>query len=234
MAATQTKLRESPPVVEDHRVRVGRDRRNRMRAHLMESVMAVYPTGRSGGPAVIDDVIRHANVSRGTFYKYFDSLDQAVTEMGIKLTLEMTEQVMPVYATLENPVMRNATGFQTFLLRALTDHKWGAFLAHIGLLSSDNIMVQKITADIQMGIATGDYSVPSPEVAVDLMMGAKIEAIQRIISGGGDIAYIHAMTSMVLRSMGVTARRADKVVLEASNRLCAAGPALIPWWKVAE
>jgi AcrR family transcriptional regulator len=221
--------------VEDHRIRVARQRRAKMRAHLIRSVMAVYSEGRSNrSSAVIDDVVTHANVSRGTFYKYFDSLDQAVTEMGSQLAIEMTEAVMVVYDPLTDPVMRTATGFQTFLLRALTDHRWGAFLSHIGLLAGDNLMMQYILADIRMGMETGDYAVKSPEIAVDLLLGAKIEAIRRIISGEGDTKYIRAMTGMVLCSFGVSASKAQRVVEKSYALLQEKAPNNIAWWRPTE
>lgn len=221
---------------EDHRVRVARQRREKMRAHLLDSVMAVYPEGRvqGGSPAVIDDVVRHADVSRGTFYKYFDSLDQAVQQLGWQLAVEMTEAVGSVYYGLTDPPMRTATGFQTFLLRAYLDHRWGAFFSHIGLLDGENLMLRYILADIEMGIDTGDYAVASPQIAADLLIGAKIEAVRRIISDGGSIAYIHAMTAMVLRSFGLSPSKSDKVVSKAYAVLCAEAPGKVAWWRPIE
>jgi Bacterial regulatory proteins, tetR family len=103
---------------ENHRVRVGRERRGRMRAHLLQSVMTVCAGQRLTGATVIEDVVRHANVSRGTFYKYFDSLDEAVTQLAFELAEQMTAGISSVYDTLDDPVMRTATGFQTYLTRA--------------------------------------------------------------------------------------------------------------------
>jgi AcrR family transcriptional regulator len=82
--------RKSKGVVprEDHRVRVAGEKRERMRDHLLGAVLAVYPGKPGQGPAVIDDVIRVAKVSRGTFYKYYPSLEEAVAELGAKLAAE--------------------------------------------------------------------------------------------------------------------------------------------------
>ena len=215
----------------DHRVRVAKVRRERMRAHLLKSVMAVYPEGTDSSPAVIDDVVRHADVSRGTFYKYFDSLSQAVEELGSQLACEMTEVPNEVYFGLSDPPMRTATGFMTYLLRAYTDHRWGAFLSHIGLLTGDNPMVRNIVDDIERGIDSGDYSVASPSVASDVLIGAKVEAIRRIISGKTDLDYIHAVTTMVLRSFGLPKMKSVKIVDKALKRILAEAPKRLEWWK---
>ena len=219
--------------VEDHRVRVGRQRREKMRAHLLQSVLQVCSGTTGKGTAVIDDVIRHAGVARGTFYTYFDSLDQAIAELGMQLADEMTAGIYSVYEVLEDPVMRTATGFQMFLIRAMMEPEWGAFIAHIGLLSTDNLMTRKITDDIRLGVETGDYIVPSVEIASDVLMGAKVEAIRRLIAGDGSTAYIRGVASMVLRSFGVTPTKADKTVTRAFDRLHEEAPDTIGWWRSA-
>lgn len=215
---------------EDHRVRVGRQRREKMRAHLLASVIAVC-SGEHREPAQIDDVITHAKVSRGTFYKYFDSMDQAIAELALQLAEEMTDGILWIYDVLDEPVMRTATGFQMFLLRAMMEPEWGAFIAHIGLLSGDNLLTRKIRNDIQLGIETGDYAVSSIELASDLLMGAKIEAIRRLITGGGTADYVRGMATLVLRSFGVSPAKAEKTVQRAFDRLFLEAPGKITWWR---
>ena len=202
-----------------------------MRAQLLNSVLAVCSSEGRREPALIDDVVRHANVSRGTFYKYFDSMDQAVSELGLQLADEMTTGILSVYDVLEDPVMRTATGFQMFLLRSIIEPSWGAFIAHIALLTPDNLVTQKIRDDIRLGIDTGDYAVASIDLASDLLMGAKVEAIRRLISQGGDVAYVRGMATLVLRSFGVSPAKADKCVIKAFERLTVEAPDKITWWR---
>lgn len=197
---------------------------------MLASVMAVYPEGRDGAPAVIDDVIRHANVSRGTFYKYFTSLEAAVQTLASRLADEMASTVMAVYEPLNDVVSRTATGFQLYLLRAHADHRWGAFLAHMGLLKGGSLMLEIIRTDIENGRKSGDYDIDSVDVAVDLLLGAKIEAISRIISQDVGAAYIQTMTGHVLRSFGVSRARAGRAVQTAFDRIMTEGPTQISWW----
>jgi len=83
---------ESQPAPANHRVRVGRERRQKTRAHLLCAVLQVCSNESARSPAVIDDVAGYADVSRGTFYKYFDSLDQAIAELGNQLAEEMMRE----------------------------------------------------------------------------------------------------------------------------------------------
>lgn len=215
---------------ENHRVRVGRERREKMRAHLLNSVLIVCSSEGRREPALIDDIVRHAAVSRGTFYKYFDSLDEAIRQLGLQLADEMTAGIGSIYDDLQDPLMRTATGFQMFLLRAIVEPRWGAFIAHIGLLSADNLLTRKIRDDIGLGVETGDYDVASIDLASDLLMGAKIEAIRRLIGGGADTAYVRAMAGLVLRGFGVSPVKADKTVRKAFDRLAIEAPGKIAWW----
>lgn len=231
MTATNKPARVPKAPIEDHRVRVGRQRSEKMRAHLLQSVLEVCSDWTAGSTPVIDDVIRHAGVARGTFYKYFDSLEQAMAQLAAQLGDEATQGIASVYDVLEDPVMRTATGFQMFLIRAMLEPRWGAFITHIGLLSSDNLLTRKITDDIRLGVETGDYDVSSIEIASDVLMGAKIEAIQRLITGGGSKAYIQGVAAMVLRSFGVAPAKAEKSVARAWTRLHELAPGKIAWWR---
>ena len=217
---------------EDHRVRVGRQKRERMRAHLLKSVFSVCSRETLRDPASIDDVVKDASVSRGTFYKYFDSLDEAISELGLQMADEMVTSMLSVYDVLDEPVMRTATGFQMFLLRAAIDRRWGSVIGSIWLLNSDNFFSKKIKQDIRLGVDTGDYVVVSIDVAADLLMGAKLEAIRRIIGGSADSKYIRTMTAMVLRGFGVSPSRAEKCVQKAYDRLTLEAPKhSIFWWR---
>lgn len=223
------------PAKEDHRVRVARARRERMRAHLLQSVLSACAGRKLTGATVIEDVVRHAAVSRGTFYKYFDSLDEAVTQLAFELAEQMTADTYNVYDVLDDPVQRTATGFQTFLTRAWIDPEWGGFITHLGLMDGESGLVSsKVKGDIRLGVETGDYSVVSVDLAADLLMGAKHEAIRRIISGERDPAYIRGVTTMVLRSFGVAGGKAEKAVDRAYRRLLVEAPGKLSWWRPIE
>jgi len=206
-----------------------------MRAHLLQSVMSVCAGRKLTGATVIEDVVRHAEVSRGTFYKYFDSLDEAVTQLAFELAEQMTADTYNVYDVLDDPVMRTATGFQTFLTRAWIDPDWGGFITHLGLMDGENGLVSsKVKGDIRLGVETGAYSVVSVDLAADLLMGAKHEAIRRIVSGERDPAYIRGVTAMVLRSFGVSGSKAERIADRAYQRLLAESPGKLEWWRSIE
>ena len=210
---------------------MGREKRARMRALLLRSVFIVCSNETPRAPASIDDVVKHAKVSRGSFYKYFDSIDEALSVLALQMADDMVNDMQSIYDVLEDPVQRTATGFQMFLLRSAMEPSWGSVIGHIWLLNSDTLFTRKIKEDISLGIESGDYDVKSIDEAADLLMGAKIEAIRRIIGGETRSSYIKSMTSMVLRGFGVSASRADKNVQKTYNRLVIESPKKTRWWR---
>lgn len=216
---------------EDHRVRSARRKRERMRSTLLEAVQRAYPGSDPRTPAVIEDVIRDAQVSRGTFYKYFDSLEQAVEELASKLADELAASYATIYAGLTDPEIRAATGFQLYLTRSFIDPSWGSFVAHLNHLSRDKGLLRQIRSDLQDGIDAGMFKIVDIDVALDLVIGAKIEGIRRLLQGSGSRQYIELMAGMILRSLGVPSARADRAARRAGVLLREQAPDALPWWR---
>ena len=70
--------------IEDHRVRVAALRREEMQNSLMFSAL-VLASDKSIHEIDVDDIIKHAEVSRGSFYKYFQSVSLFVIICTFKL-----------------------------------------------------------------------------------------------------------------------------------------------------
>src|SRR5580692_12919582 len=77
------------PLAEDHRVRVARERRDRMRKRLLTAVVESFARPKHDGTPTVDDIVEAAGVVRATFYKYFASIDEAVDAAGQELFSDM-------------------------------------------------------------------------------------------------------------------------------------------------
>ncbi|HZZ13235.1 MAG TPA: TetR/AcrR family transcriptional regulator [Paraburkholderia sp.] len=181
-----------------------------MRAKLLDAAMRVYAENVGPGP-VIDDVIREAKVSRGTFYKYFDSLEQVLVALGQELSNQMTSDILPVYDVLAEPWQRAAVGYRVFLVRALLDRKWAGFVTRVDVWPHHTLVARYMAADLEKGKALGQFTFDIVDVATDFLMGASAHSIQAIRQGVSDPnRYMDASVHMALASLGcdqVTARR---------------------------
>jgi AcrR family transcriptional regulator len=186
----------------DHRSTVAEKKRILMRAKLLDATMRVYAEHSGAGP-VIDDVIREAKVSRGTFYKYFDSLEQVLVALGQELSNQMTTDILPVYGVLAEPWQRAAVGFRVFLVRALLDRKWAGFVTRVDVWPHHTLVAQHMEADLENGKTKGQFSYDRVDAATDFLMGASAHAIQTIRQGVADPnAYMDASVKMALASIG--------------------------------
>lgn len=179
---------------------------------------------------MIDDIVKQAGVSRGTFYTHFDTVEQAIADAGAMLADEMVADVRLIFEGLDDAVMRTATGTMTFLVRAMVDPQWGGFVARAGVLREENILSRDIRADIALGVKAGRYSVQNTLAATDLIFGVVVEAILRINQGHRSVEYIRAMSGMILVALGVSKVRARRAVDESFNRLVDGAGSRVSWW----
>jgi len=174
--------------------------------------MHVYAEHKIERP-VIEDVVRKAEVSRGTFYKYFDSLDEALVAVGKQVSDQFTLDILPVYDVLAEPWQRFSVGFRLFLIRALIDGKWAAFVIRMDVWPHESLVAKYMSADLKVGKERGQFSFDDLDAATDFLMGASAGGIQAIRQGLTDPqGYIDAAVRMGLKSLGCDSRMCDRGV----------------------
>lgn len=107
----------------DHRSLSARIKRESTRLRILEATMRVFARSVDDAP-VIEDVVKEANIARGTFYKYFDSLDQALVAAGTQVNDRMIADIESVYEFLKEPWQRVCVGFRVYMVcaRCRTPH----------------------------------------------------------------------------------------------------------------
>lgn len=221
-------------VATDHRVRVAEQKRERMRERLIDATIAAYLGCEAGGHPVVEDVIRIAEVSRGSFYKHFDAIDDVFAEIGRRMAQEMLVTYGLLAAPLTDAVTRVALGPLMALVRSAMEPRHGAFVARVDFvdfLASDLPRTQLVALTLQSGRASGALQFGSTDAAVDLLIGCTLEGARRIQRNrGGDASYVRELTAMVLRGLGVTPAHADRAVAQAWQRLVDEAGSL-HWWQ---
>jgi AcrR family transcriptional regulator len=206
--------------VRDHRVDVAEKKRLVMRARLVDATMRVFAEQSGATRPVIDDVIREAKVSRGTFYNYFDTLEEVLTLIGHDLSNQMTTEILGVYDSLEDPLQRFAVGFRLFLTRAMVDPKWAGFVTGTDAWAQDTLVDKYMSADLRRGKQIGTLNIEDTQVAADFLKGASAHGILALRRGVPDpVAYINASVRMAMTSMGCTPKLAHAVCDFSENRL---------------
>ncbi len=230
--ATAVRRQSKKVAPDNHRVRVGRERREKMRKRLLAAIMASYSRDKQFVTPVIADVIKEADVSRASFYSHFDSMEEAINALGESLVEEMIHSLEAFFRRSEDPLLRMAMGVQIFLLRSVTDPLWGAFVSRTNYLSHDIYLFTTIEKDLLAARKKKVVSFNDLEAATSLFVGSMMEAIRRLVkTDQRSRAYVEELTVMILHGLGVEYDRAKAVVEDRAIFIRGLAPDCLPWWR---
>jgi AcrR family transcriptional regulator len=94
-----------------------------MRQRLLESALIVFSEKGPEAP-VIDDVIKLAGVSRGSFYNYFKTNDELLEAVAVVIRNDIIRIVDPVLREHTDPVARIALGLRLLLQASSNPRRW--------------------------------------------------------------------------------------------------------------
>lgn len=229
--------RQDPSSSDDNfRVRAAREKRKRMRARLLEATLDVYQPGGKGGVAVIDDVVKKAGVSRGTFYKYFVSLEEAINCLGEQLAETSILEYQQIYGHINDNLSRVAGGTVSTLARAAMEPRWGMFVSnvdYIDQLSERSPLKLIITEPLLAARANQQLVFNNTEAAIDLLIGTAIEATKRLAHGQQQTkSYISELAQLCMMGLGLE-RAVAAATVEAAWQQLQHNHHNLTWWRTA-
>lgn len=193
----------------DHRTLVGRIRRAKTRLKILEAAAHVFAkTGADG--AVIDDFIRAAGISRGTFYNHFHTMSELLDATMDWMADDITRSTDPFISSIKDDATRLATAMRLYLRWAALDPKWCAFMAkipHIGPFAE-----RQVRRDIQAGARAGVFRIPDYDAAHDLLLGTSYQVIRRIAANPDQAIPTDYSVRLVLRGLGVTEKKIGEIM----------------------
>jgi AcrR family transcriptional regulator len=202
-----------------------------MLARLLSATMEVCADTNRRGSAVIDDVVRAAGVSRGAFYWYFDTLDEAIETLGRRMADDISAETASLFRTQPNPVLRAALGGQVMMRRASMDSVWAGYLSNVHVLLDDSKFVTRVRRNLEAGRSIGEYQFESVKVALDFQVGAVLAAIRRCTTELPSAAALVEMNVLILRGLGVKTSVAEELATRAARIVDEVGPEKLPWWR---
>jgi AcrR family transcriptional regulator len=198
----------------DHRTRVGRERSARTETRILEAALGVFADMGPDAPK-IDDFVLAAGISRGTFYNYFESVEELLAATSEWTTRELIETIERALEGIEGPALRFGVGLRLFFAKAKADPVWCRFVARVWKVGG----VELPARDLEGGLRLGVFRAPSSEVARDLLFGGIRQALVRIGGGRAHASYGAQMTELCLQALGTDARRIAAVMSHELPRL---------------
>lgn len=198
--------------IEDHRPRVAAERRERMRQRLMATALRLVA---EKGPAAIsiDDVISAAEVSRGTFYKYFPAPDVLVRELAVEIANELIRMAEPVVLGHKDPGERVACGIR-LVSRLSTSHPIVAgFLVRLGWpdVRGPDVLLDFVRRDLSAGLRQGRFKKMPIALALNIVAGAVLGAANCMRERDCEADFAEQTAAAALRALGLDAKAAERI-----------------------
>lgn len=165
-------------------------------------------------PAIsVPQVVARCGVAQGTFYNYFDSLPEAIDAVGVLLLSEHTRVLTVVTAGSADTAEIVARSARQTLMLFLRRPEVGRLIFDSGL------PVDRFAAglrghlhdDLRLGISCGEFSVPDFDIASTVYTGTMLGACLDLYRGQLAAGAIPEIVSQLLRGLGVSARKAQRL-----------------------
>jgi AcrR family transcriptional regulator len=182
-----------------------------MRSRLLRS--ALHLVAKKGAAATsIEDIIAGAEVSRGTFYKYFPSPDALVRELAAEITNELIRIIDPAVRTIDDAAEQVARGIRLGLRLAIHYPAFAGYLLRLGWPGEQGPnMYEFVRQDIEEGFRRGHFMRMPMAMALNIVAGAVAGAIQGAIESPGKEDFSEQAAAAALRALGVEAAVAEAI-----------------------
>jgi len=197
---------------EDHRTRVAAERRERMRRRLFES--AIQLVAKKGPAATsIDDVIQAAEVSRGTFYKYFDAPDTLFDALALELVNDIIRMAEPAVVRFDDPAHRVSTGMRLTIRLAMTNREVAGFLVRLGWpeMRGGRVLLDFVERDLEQGMRQQRFVAMPMRLATNIVSMTVLGSVHAMLSMRSPKDFAEQAVASALRALGVEGKDAVRI-----------------------
>jgi len=204
--------KHTPEEIEDYRLLVGAQRREKTRIKLLETALTVFNTK---GPdlAVTEDFIVAAGISRGTFYNHFKTASDLLLALSSDMSDEVLQVIDPIVLTLDNPVHRFSAGVRLYMQMAYRYPLWGDFLRRVGtrIATRGQLIETYLTRDLRSSLDQHLINVDNVLIARDIVLGSIFYGIETMLIENMPKDYPEKVMFHVLVGLGVKKSEAKKI-----------------------
>lgn len=209
----EAKRKVSASVNVERRAQIGEEKRARTRSKILETAFSLI--GREKGRfTLVEEVCQQSNISRGTFYNYFNGVEELFDALCFELSHDFNNAVLALVAEMDSDVERVSAAIRYYLKRAITDKAWGWAMVNISINGYIfGIETYKhAESTISDGIASGAFKVKSLSLGRDMLLGATFAAMITCLRDEADEDYPSQIALEILLGLGVAKDLAAKVI----------------------
>lgn len=193
---------------ENHRTRVGRERRRRTGRRILAAVFEIVDN--EGVDALtIDRICETAGMARGSFYTYAAQLDDLLVRTSHLVWAQVRLEQAELVGRRSTPLERMSLSLRYGILRSIGDPAIGPILFKTLDWSGTfgRAMREALLADLTAAERLGAIDVDSLDTAADLSMGLMIAIMHGALVDSPSSAKLSEQSVMLFRALGVD--RAD-------------------------
>jgi AcrR family transcriptional regulator len=198
-------------------------RRARTRAALLEAGRSLLAHREVEGVS-IDEIVAAADVAKGSFYNHFADKDVFAREIGAAVRRQAEAAIARENAGIEDPALRLAQALCVFVRFAIEHRESAQVLWRLnsGATMADAPINRGLRDEVILAAKSAALADFDVETGVLLVMGTIIIALrhvleQRVVTPPPVIAA--RMSAGMLRALGFTARRAQKLAAKACKTI---------------
>lgn len=199
-----------------------RGREEPVREALVRAGQTLF-SARPVDAVAIDDIVRQANVAKGSFYKHFPDKEALLAAVVRRIFGRIEEQVTAANAEVSDAAARVVRGVCVYL-RFVTDQpEQGGVLVRndrTGWTLPIAGLNRGTVADIRKGLMSGRFIVPSVEAGTLLVQGVAHIGLMRFTgdpAGTSNVALAEQLGQLLLNSLGVPPVEASQISTEAAD-----------------
>jgi len=184
----------------------GQAQKAKTRATIIQAAIPIFARHGPDIP-VIDDFVKAAGVSRGTFYNYFQTTRDLLEATMEQISNDLIETIIPAVVHEPNPVIRLATAVRMFYRKARLDPVFRAFFGSISGVG--NLAVTRAQADLKEAIAMDLIKVKDLELAEAISFGLVVFALRSSNVEAGGPERAREVVRAILNALGADPKLID-------------------------
>lgn len=176
----------------------------------------------------IDDIVRAANVAKGSFYNHFPDKDALVRSVTGEIRAGVERAIGRANAGIDEPARRVARAICVYMRYAVDEPVRAGVLVrvHSGHVSTSAPLNQGIVEDVSAGLASGRFAIATMESAVLYILGVSQISLTRIVQEPTlalAVTLSQQMCALLLRGLGVPPSEAETLAAQASDEVVRQG-----------
>jgi AcrR family transcriptional regulator len=203
----------------ERRAQIGRDRRARSRARLIEAARLLF-AARPIDTVTVDELTKAAPTAKGAFYLHFRNLGELRAAVADELARELQAMLEPHRAALADPFERIAAGCAAFIQQAVRDPAWGGLMARViwSFPAVARTARERLGEDLREATAQGRLAPISQGAGFDIIAGVLVQAMRSASEKRLADSDVSSIVGGILRALGLPAAETRQIVRRISER----------------